>query len=163
MKSNFILFILFIISFNLFSQKYFSYPDKILEIQINDTYLLLRNTIVVNNVIEKPDTLHYTQSSDTLFIKEKTNYGNQNQIIIIKGKYLDYIRYDKKEYLNNDCCGIIFKKNNLFFNYKKNKIIRTTTRKTYNRILELHSRLKRLEVFGKGCNNPLPPLYYEHF
>jgi hypothetical protein len=159
--------ILCCISFSSFSQKiskkYYSYPDRILEIQISDTIILWRNTIVVNNVVEKSDTLHCTKKGDTLFIKEKTTYDNKNQVIIRKGKYLDYIRYDKKESLSENSCGILFKRNNVFFKSKRKQIIKTTNRETYNRILELHSRLKRLEIFGKDCDAPLPPLYYEDF
>jgi len=167
MKSKLIIIALYCIIINSNSQKtgrkYFSYPDRILEIQINDTYILWRNTIVVNDIVEKSDTLYYTKKGDTLFIKEKTIYGNQNQIIIKKRKYLDYIRYNEKEYIDNNCCGILFKKNNLFFKNKRKQIISTTNRETYNRILELHCRLKRLEIFGKACKNSLPPLLYEHF
>jgi len=166
MRFRFLVIILFFNSFSLISQKlsreYFSYPDRILEIQINDAYILWRNTIIVNNVVEKSDTLSYSKKGDTLFIKEKTIYDNKKQMVIIKGKYLDYIRYDNTEYLDIDCCGVLFKKDNLFFKYKRKQIIQSTSRETYNRILELHSRLKRLEIFGKGCKKALPPLSYEH-
>ncbi len=159
MRPCYLLFVFIMISFKLFSQKYYSYPDRKLELQIIDSVIIWKDHKRYGGTKSPDKILHYSLKNDTFFIREKTTYGHNRQIIVRKGKYIDFLveregRFD---------CGIIFKKNSLSFKIKSKKILNGTNRETYNRILELHNRLIRLEIFGKGCDNPLPPVYYEHF
>ena len=159
MKTFFLLFLFTFVILDVFSQKYFSYPDRNIEIQLKDTILIWKDHKSYGGIKTADKIFHFYYKGDTLVIREKTIYGNKSQIAIKKGNYLDLINVIE----GDSGCGMLFRRNSLYFKYKSKRIMKNTSRTTYNRMIHLHSRLKRLEIFGRGCNNPLPPLIYEHF
>ena len=125
----------------MFSQHYFSYPNRRSELYINDS------VIIIKWRLSSPyDTCHYTSKNDTLFITKKNN------IVVRKGKYINY-------FFTNNECGTLFRKNSLCFKCRSFIIRITATNRTYYRKMEWYSRKKQKQIFGKCCDAPLPDYY----
>jgi hypothetical protein len=137
---------------NIFSQVqiYFSYPTRSSELHINDEIGILAFKGKWNGGILNPDDIHhYTIKNDTLYVNERTNYGNL--IGFRKGEYLIFIS-DKFE------CEMLYREDSFEFQEEIKKIKQTTQRHTYMGMMELHKRIKQLEILGTCCEEPLPEL-----
>jgi hypothetical protein len=127
-------------------KSYYSYPSRTIEVQINDTCIFWR--VCHQHIgIDKGTIYHYDKKNDTLYIIKTDFSGNKyKQAIIKKDKYLDYVY--------NENCGMLFKRDGIFFRLKTWYVYRTTRHENKNLVLELYSRIKRLKVFNKICDMP---------
>ena len=166
---NILLIYLIFINLSIFSQnigeQFYSYPDRRVEIQINDTSILYRNVRYYRKG-KKDKYYNYIRGGDTLFVIGKEN--GKKLLFVQKGDYIDFIRYTNKQWkkdkrLINVCSANIFRKESSTFKEEFKKIISIEHRDVRNRIFELYARIKRLEIFGKSCDEPLPKVEFIYF